>query len=144
LHGDGDGLQRFQFGGRGVTGAGDLGLEFAVAGGVDVGKGRASGYESLGIGDAFGGAEDLEELIAFAADAAEEARFLEDERPADQRGEQEKAEDAAGDPAGLCKDLEDVADIDGRESKKNVGLLEKAKLCSQKQRSTGVGHGQKD
>ncbi|HUL33803.1 MAG TPA: hypothetical protein VL128_07965 [Candidatus Eisenbacteria bacterium] len=83
-------------------------------------------------------------MIAFAADAAEEARFLEDERPADQRGEQEKAEDAAGDPAGLCKDLEDVADIDGRESKKNVGLLEKAKLCSQKQRSTGVGHGQKD
>jgi hypothetical protein len=42
----------------------------------------------LGIGDAFGGAEDFEELIALAADAAEEAGFLQDQRPRDKGGEE--------------------------------------------------------
>jgi hypothetical protein len=84
LHADGYGLHGFEFGGRGIAGAGDLGLKFAIAGGVDIGEGRAGGNESLGIGDAFCGAEDFQELIALAADAAEEAGLLEDEGPGDE------------------------------------------------------------
>jgi len=76
-------LHGFEFGGRGIAGAGDLGLEFAIAGGVDVGEGRAGGDESLRVGDAFCGAEDFQELIALAANAAEEAALLEDECPGD-------------------------------------------------------------
>ena len=83
LHGDGNGPEAFQFLRRGISGAGDLRLEFAVAGGVDVGKRRARGDEALGIGDAFGGAEDSKELVAFAADASENAELLENERPGD-------------------------------------------------------------
>jgi hypothetical protein len=90
---------------RGVAGA-HLRLQFAVAGGVNVGEGRAGGDESLGIGDAFGGAEDFEELVALTADAAEEAEFLEDERPGNEREEEEDAEDGAGDPAGLGENVE--------------------------------------
>ena len=88
LHADGDGLHGFEFGGRGIAGAGDLGLEFAIAGGVDVGEGRAGGDESLRIGDALGGAEDFQELITLAANAAEKAGLLEDERPGNERGEE--------------------------------------------------------
>jgi hypothetical protein len=77
-------LHGFEFGGRGIAGAGDLGLEFAIAGGVDVGEGRAGGDESLRIGDALGGAEDFQELIALAANAAEEAGLLQNQRPGDE------------------------------------------------------------
>lgn len=90
LHIDGDGLHAFKFGWRGRgAGGGELGLEFPVAGSVDIGERRASRDESLGIGNAFGGAKDFEELIALAANAAEEAEFLENHRPGDQ-GEEQK------------------------------------------------------
>jgi hypothetical protein len=84
LHTDGDGLERLQFGRRRIAGAAELGLKFAIAGGVDVGEGRAGGHESLRIGDAFGGTKDFEELVALAADASEKARFLENEGPGNQ------------------------------------------------------------
>ena len=71
LHADGDRLKRFEFGGRGIAGTSELGLEFAIAGSVDVGEGRAGGDESLRIGDALSGAKDFEELVALAADASE-------------------------------------------------------------------------
>ena len=58
-------------------------MEFAVAGGVDVREGRARGNEALRIGDALGGAEESEELVALAADTAEDAELLENERPGD-------------------------------------------------------------
>lgn len=58
-----------------------MGLEFTIAGSVDVGEGRAGGDEALRVGDAFGGAEDFEELVALATDAPEEPDFLEDEGP---------------------------------------------------------------
>jgi hypothetical protein len=38
----------------------------------------------LRIGDAFGGAEDFQELIALAPDAAEEAGLLQNQRPGDE------------------------------------------------------------
>ena len=88
LHADGDGLHGFEFDGRGIAAAGDLRLEFAIAGGVDVSEGGAGGDESLRIGDAFGGAEDFQELIALTADAAKHAGLLEDESPGDERGEE--------------------------------------------------------
>ena len=58
-----------------------MGLKFTIARGVDDGEGRAGGHESLRIGDPLGGAKDFEELVALAADASEEAGFLEDEGP---------------------------------------------------------------
>jgi hypothetical protein len=90
-------LHGFEFGGRGIAGAGDLGLEFAIAGGVDVGEGRAGGDKSLRIGDALGGAEDFQKLIALAANAAEEAGLLQNQRPGDERSEEKNGKDAASD-----------------------------------------------
>src|SRR5258708_23740593 len=120
---DGDGLHGFEFGGRGIAGGGDLGLEFAIAGRVNVGEGRAGGDESLRIGDAFCGAEDFQELIALAANTAEEARLLENERPGDEGREEKNAEDSASNPAGLLENIEDVADENGVQERKNVCLL---------------------
>jgi len=125
-------LHGFEFGGRGIAGAGDLGLEFAIAGGVDVGEGRAGGDESLRIGDAFCGAEDFQELVALAANTAEEARLLEDERPGDEGREEKNAEDSTSNPAGLLENIEDVADENGVQEKKNVCLLKKEKFLQGK------------
>ena len=125
LHADGDGLHGFELGGRGIAGAGDLGLELAIAGGVDVGEGRTGGDESLRIGDAFCGAEDFEELIALAANAAEHAGLLENQRPGDKRGEEQNAQHTASDQAGLRKNVKDVADEKGVQEKKNVCLLKR-------------------
>jgi len=77
----------------------------------------------LRIGDAFRGAENLEELIALAANAAEEAGLLENERPGDERSKEKNGQDAASDQAGLRENIEDVADEDGVQEKKNVCLL---------------------
>ena len=77
------------------------------------------------IGDAFGGAEDFQELIALAADAAEEAGLLENERPGDERGEEKNAEDAASDPAGLRENIKDAANENSVQEKKNVCLLKR-------------------
>jgi hypothetical protein len=43
----------------------------------------------------------------------------------------------------LRKDFKDVANEGGEKERKNVCLLKKSKFYGQKQRSTGVGHGQK-
>jgi len=77
----------------------------------------------LRIGDAFGGAEDFEELIALAANAAEEAGLLEDQSPGDERSKEKNGEDAASDQAGLRENIEDVADENSVQEKKNVCLL---------------------
>lgn len=124
LHADGDRLNAFHFLRGGRAGIGDLALQFAVAGGIDVGKWRAGGDESLRIGDAFGGAKDFEELVALASDASEEAQLLEDERPRDEREEQKKAKNAASDPSGLLKNVEDVTDVERGQQENNVSSLE--------------------
>jgi hypothetical protein len=108
LHADRDGLERFHFGGRRIASARHLGLKFAIAGGVNVGKGRAGGDESLRIGDAFGGAENFEELIALTPNASEQAELLEDESPRDQREEEQDGEDDARDQARLRKNFEEI------------------------------------
>ena len=119
-------------------------MKFAITSGIDVGKGRASGDEALRIGDAFGGPEDSEELVAFAADASKDAELLENERPGDQREEEKQQEDETSDPAGLRENIEDVADEDGGEQKNGVSPSRKQKFYRQKQRNTGVEHGQKN
>lgn len=135
LHADGDGGEGFEFWGRGIAGAGKLGLEFAIAGGVDVGEGRAGGHQALGIGAAFGGTENFEKLIALAAYAAEEPHFLEDERPGNERKEEKNRENTARDPAGLRKNIKDVADEDGGQKRNDVSASVGAKFCWQNQRS---------
>ena len=112
LHADGDGLKGLNFLRSGIPSAGHLGLKFAITGGVNVGEGGTGGDESLRIGDALGGAKDFEELVALPADAAEEAEFLENQRPGDERKEQEDGQDDARDPARLRKNVKDVADIE--------------------------------
>ena len=124
LHADGDGLDAFHFLRGGSAGIGNLALQFTVAGGIDVGEGRAGGDESLRISDAFGGAKDSEELVALAGDASEEAKLLEDKRPRDEREEQKKAKNAASDPSGLLNDVEDVTDVERGQQENNVSSLE--------------------
>lgn len=83
-------------------------LELAVARGVDGGEWRARGRERLRIRDAAGGAEDAEELIALAADAAEQAEFLQDESPRYYGEKQKQRENAASDQTGLLKNAPEV------------------------------------
>ena len=124
LHADGDGLDAFHFLRGGSAGIGDLALQFTVAGGIDVGEGRAGRDESLRIGDAFGGAENSEELVALTSDTSEEAKLLKDKRPRDEREEQKKAKNAASDPSGLLNDVEDVTDVERGQQENNVSSLE--------------------
>jgi hypothetical protein len=144
LHADGDGLERLQFDRRGIAGTAELGLKFAIAGGVDVGEGRAGGHESLRIGDAFGGTKDLEELVALATDASEKARFLENEGPGNQRCKKKKAENEASDPAGLRENIEDVADDDIGKQRDDVSSSKKTNFRSQNHRSIRGKWGQKN
>jgi hypothetical protein len=89
-----------------------LGLQFAIASGVNVGERRAGGDKALGIGDTFSGAEDFKELIALPANTAEEAEFLEDERPGNQGKEEQDAENGASDPTCLRENVEDITDVE--------------------------------
>jgi len=98
----------------------------------------------LRIGDAFGGAEEPEELVALAADATEDAELLENERPGDQREKEKQQEDETSDPAGLRKNVEDVADEDGGEQKNGVSPSGKPNFYRQSQRNIRVEHGQKN
>jgi len=128
LHADGDGLQRLEFLRCGIAGTGDLALEFAVAGGVDVGKRRARGDESLGIGNALGCAEDLQELAAFPLDAAKNAKLLENDGPGNQGKQKKKGENDTGDPTGLRDDFKNIADEDGGEQENDFNPSEKRKF----------------
>jgi len=110
LHADGDGWKRFDLGMRIITFPGDLRLEFAVSGGVDIGERRAGGNDPLGIGNAFGGSKYLEELVGLAADTSEDAQLLENKRPGDQREEEQDAENGARNQAGFLENFKDVAD----------------------------------
>jgi len=113
LHADGDGLKGFDFGMRIIAFAGDLGLEFAIARGIDVGERRTGRDDALRIGDALRGAKDFKELVRLAADAAEDAEFLEDQRPGNEREKEQKRENGASDQTSLLENVKDVADDDG-------------------------------
>jgi len=59
------------------------------------------------------GAEDAEKLVAFALDAAEGTKFLEDHGPRDDGENEEKRENSTGDPTGLFQNATDI----GREER---------------------------
>jgi len=106
LHIYGDGLEAFHFlRGRVAGWAGDLALQFAIAGGIDFGKWRAGRDQPLRISDTFCGAEDFQELIAFATDAAEKAELLEDQGPGDEGEEEKNAENDTSDNACFVKNV---------------------------------------
>ena len=113
LHTHGDGLKRFDLRMRIVAFAGDLGLKFAVAGGVNIGEGRTGGDDALGIRHTLGGAKDFQELVGLTTDAAEDAELLEDERPRNEREEKKKQENGTSHKAGLFENVENVADYNG-------------------------------
>ena len=89
-------------------GASYLILELAISSSVNGGEGRTGSGERLRVGDAAGGAEDAEELVALAADAAEQAEFLQDESPRYDGEEQQQRENAASDQAGFLKNAAEV------------------------------------
>jgi len=74
----------------------------------------------LRVGDASSGAENTKELVAFPADTAKEAEFLEDQSPGDERESQKKQQDAARDPAGLLEDAKDIGNEKCRRRKSDV------------------------
>ena len=113
----------------------DLALQFTISGGVDGGKRRASGGQGLGIGDTAGGTKDAQELVAFAADAAKQAKLLENHGPGNQRKKKEKQENAASDPSGLPNNLEEIGRQDRCEQKNNGPLNENEIFSGRKKRS---------
>ena len=119
LHINRDGLEAFQFAaGIGVAGSSaNLALEFTIAKGVNGGVRGAGGGQGLGVGDAVGGAKNAKKLIAFAFDAAEEAKFLEDHGPRDDGEDQEKRENSTGDPSGLFENASDIGQEERGEQK---------------------------
>jgi len=120
LHRDGNSLHRLELLRSGVAGAGELALEFTIACGIDGRERRTCGDKTLWIGDAFSGAENFQELVAFATDTAEKTRLLEDESPGNEREEEKKGENEAGNPASLRKNFKDIADEDGGEQRDDV------------------------
>ena len=106
-------------------GAANLALQFTVAGGINGRERGASVGESLRISDTTRGAKNAEELIAFAANASEEAEFLENHGPGDDGEHQQKQQNSAGDPAGLRKNVSDIGDEKRGEQKNDVPLSER-------------------
>jgi len=105
LHGDGHGLKALHFLRRRIASACDLRLEFAITSGVDIGKGRARGDKALRIGNALGGTEKFEEMVALTADASKDAELLENKGPGDQGKKQKQHEDGTSYPAGLRENI---------------------------------------
>ena len=121
LHVDGDGAETLELaGGLRIAAEADLALQFAIAGGVDRSEGRTGGGQGLRIGDATGGAEDAEELVGVAADAAEQAELLEDQSPGDDGEGEKDQKNAACDPTGLLEDAKNVGNEEGGQRKSDV------------------------
>src|SRR6266436_7230982 len=109
LHVGGNRLETLEFWRMRIGGlAADLALQFAKAGGVDGGKRRTRGGQRLRIGNTARGAEDAKELIALAADAAEQAELLQDHGPGDDGEKKKQYEHAAGDPASVGENAAEV------------------------------------
>ena len=113
LHVGGDGadaLYLWRLGGaRSVA---HLALQFAVACGVDGSERGARCGESLRIGDTARGAEDAQEIIAFAADAPEESKLLKNHAPGDDRKQKKNRDDDARNPSGI---LENASEVDEKD-----------------------------
>ena len=129
LHADLHGVKAFELAGRmGIAGR-KLALEFAKTGGVDGGEGRAGGRKGLRVGDTTGGAEDAEELVAFATDAAEETGFLQDHGPGNDGKNGEQKQNAAGNQSCLRQDAEEIGSEQRAKYKNSVYPSVKQKFC---------------
>lgn len=94
------------------------------------------------VGDAFGGAEDADELVALAANAAKEAKLLENHRPGNDGEHTKKDQNAAGDPTGLSEDATEVNDQENREEVNCAIPRKKIKFSLLLERSTRLQGGQ--
>jgi len=63
----------------------------------------------LRIGHSLGRAKYLQELIALPPDAAEQSQLLEDQRPRNQRKEQQDSQNRAGNPPRLRQNVKNIA-----------------------------------
>lgn len=102
----------------------DLTLQFAIGRRINVGEGRTGGHERLRVGDTARGAENAQELIALAPDAAEHTPFLQNDGPGNDGKEEQQTENAASNQAGLREDISDVGDKNRGEQKNDVPLSE--------------------
>ena len=101
-----DGLQALELDRMRISGAcADLTLQLAIAGSEHGGKGGTRACQSLRIGDAARGAEDAQELVALAADAAKHAELLKDHGPGNDGKKEKKRENSPGNPTGLRKKI---------------------------------------
>jgi hypothetical protein len=105
-------------------GASNLALQFAIGGGVNGGERRAGRGQSLGIRDTTRRPKNMEELVALTPDAAEEPQFLKNHGPGNQRKQKQNEKNAAGDQAGLRKDVSDIVLKNSGEQKNVVPLSE--------------------
>ena len=76
------------------------------------------------IGHSARRAENTEKLVALATDAAEESCLLENDGPRNDGKHQKKQQNAAGDPASLIDNLEEIGCKNRREQKNDVPLSE--------------------
>src|SRR5258707_9302317 len=107
-----------------ARGAADLALKFAIARRIDRRKRGASACQGLRIRHASRSAKNAKELVALAPDSAEHSQLLENHGPGHDRKEKKKQENAAGDPAGLRKDISDVGCKNRSKQKNDVPLSE--------------------
>src|SRR6266566_4935944 len=139
LHIDGHGLQTLEFWGMRIAGdAPDLALQFAIARGIDVGERRSDGHERLRIGDAPGGAENAQELVAFPPDAAEHPQLLQNHGPGNNGKEKQKQENDTRNQTGLLENLKEISDKNRSEQKNDVPLSGNEIFSGRSKRSTRV------
>src|SRR5205807_211983 len=136
LHADRDRRQALQSRRMRIRGnAAHLRLEFAIACRIDIGEGRARGRERLRIGDPVGRAENVQELGALTADAAEHAPFLKNHGPGNEGEEKKDRKNAAGDPSGLHENFRNIGRKNRVEKKNDVPLSEREIFSGRKNRS---------
>src|SRR5579863_3685618 len=85
-----------------------LALQFAVTGGVNAREWRTCRCQCLRIGHASRGSKYAEKLVALSANAAEQAQFLQNHSPRDDRKEQKQTQDGASNQTGLFKNAAEI------------------------------------
>ena len=82
------------------------------------------------VGDSARGAEDAQELIALAADAAEHAELFENHSPGNNGKKEKETQDAASYPAGLGEKILKVNEDKSCEQKSDVRPSVQAKFSN--------------
>jgi hypothetical protein len=130
LHVDGNGAQTFEPGRFRISRMGShLELEFAVAGGIDVGKWRTGRGECLRIRNASRCTKNAEKLVALTANAAEQAELLKNHSPGNNGKEEKQCQDGASYPTGLFKNAAEIGGEGCDQEKRNVEPLSLSKFA---------------